>query len=113
MFYNKKKKIKSSSLLESVVALTLISIVISISMMVFFNVTNGLNNQVRYHQLLDQIDKIKNDVNEEGETEFSYLNFKILSKVKKKEGLFYIEILVSDKGKSVLKKKYIVKSERE
>lgn len=112
----KKSRIKASSLYESVVSITLLSIVITISLIVFLNVTNNPANQVVYYQLLDKVDEIRYDlIKNDGEVEKSYF-FKGYEIVTSKRDVgskknFLLEIVVLDKGRVVIKKEYILNNE--
>ncbi|GFD91559.1 hypothetical protein KUL156_28160 [Alteromonas sp. KUL156] len=112
----KKSRIKASSLYESVVSITILSVVITISLMVFLNVTNNPRNQVGYYQLLDKVDEIRYClIKNEGEIDESYF-FKGYEIVVNKrdtgnEKNFLLGIVVLDKGRIFLKKEYVLNNE--
>lgn len=108
MHSNKKKKIKASSLYESVVAIAIISIAITMGTMVFFNVTNNVYNQVSYHQLFNKIDELKNKKNQ---VTLSFKGYNLVKTEKEINTLIYIEINAFKEKRLVLKKEYILKNE--
>lgn len=113
---DKKNKIKASSLFESVVSIAIISIVITIAMVVFFNVTNGVNKQIVDCQLINEIEKLKNNVFtdkiKESKRRFFFKEYEIVQVKKKgKKEIFFMRYNVFKKGKVVLKKEYILRSE--
>jgi hypothetical protein len=110
---NKKTKIKASSLHESVVSIAIISITISVGMMIFFNVTNNIYNQVSYHQLLNKIDQIKNKTSTVGEKKskksYFFKGYNIIEVRREKEGEkhFFIKITVLRDRKIILETEYV------
>ncbi|CAA0143655.1 hypothetical protein [Tenacibaculum maritimum] len=113
---SKKNRIKASSLYESVISIAIISMGITLGMVIFFNVTNNVYNQVPYHQMLSKIDEVVVlevvDKREANESSFDFKGYHIIRKRKKKGKSFFLEIVVFKKGKVILKKEYVLADEK-
>ncbi|WP_428741588.1 hypothetical protein [Tenacibaculum sp.] len=111
----KKGKVKASSLYESVVAIAIIAIAITMGLMIFFNVTNNVSNQVIYHQLLNKVEQIRYDSNiidEKKEKNYFFKGYNIIRRRKNKgKKRFLLEIIVLKNDKVILKKEYFLRDD--
>lgn len=90
---------KASSLIESLISLTIISIIIVVSMLIFSNILNSRYN-ISYFQALNRIEKIKT-LNEKDKI-FEKKNYKF------KEYIIKQEVIPYRDNTNLLELKYII-----
>lgn len=115
MWNFKKKKLKSSSLHESVISIVIISIVIAVCTMIYFNVTNSLVNQRSYYLLLNKIDNLKFETeieleSEKFEKELLFMEYKIVKSISYTENMKNKILTISayKQNKRIINKTYIL-----
>src|ERR1041385_5013418 len=110
-------KLKASTLIESIVALTIISIVFAISIIIFMSVTNAgyLNQKIIAHQIIQSMiseTKSQKKYFEESLSRYDIQFFKTVETVNEK-GLIKLSIRSVDKNGKLLEEynEYIISDE--
>lgn len=107
-------KVKSSSLVESVLSLALISIVIVVSTMIITNISTSFYNRALKLEVLAKVDSLRIEVEQGSEVNFNrreikYKKVSITIDIEKKgERLFLLDVLAEKNRKKMLDRKYLI-----
>jgi len=119
MGFNKKDKIKSSSLYETVISLAVISTCIGITTIIFSNIFRASNHRLFEFRVESALSNISDEIREKNEgwdtnTILKYEDFEVEKKIEEKEkNLYEVNLFVTKKDKEFSNKKFLFLDEED